>query len=998
MKKAKLFASIASICFAFAVLVFGIYAAEQVNYQVNGTLTYEVNDCYVTVETSVYYSPTSYTQQDLYSKMEVIVDSSSGTSGLTHVPYNNLNYNSYLDTSDGANQKQINMVFEGKRNNSPKQAYFIVMTVTNIGGRDINIGVNTPISLPNNVYSINSGLCTSVGTGTDNAKRLVVAFSLEDKLSPVTPRTGQETTSYSMSLKAEIDDEDTTELNVYDYNQSTGAITKTSRTEELAIDLCVPSYVNGHKVTKALDFSDCTQLTSISIPSTVTEMGENIFYNCPNLRSLTLPFVGKKNYDSLQDLVNLEGGLYLRGSMHYMFGEWGEWGPDNNFERIYTEIFDWPLPGLSCPYEELDDFSSTYDLPKHLTTIHLLYGCKCINAFCFCNMEGNNFPITNFYIPCTVSRLEAFCFTRAKLSNTDFMEHINYIGYWSMGFCRLDNVTIYNGEIAEAAFNASDLKTIRIMSGVTEIGNYAFSGCQQVREITIEEGISSIGVRAFDDIGKLGGLSSITIPASVTYIGDDAFNTQDSNHLKTIILKGGNVNIDGRDSHPFFYGYCSEESDWELDYHFNYIDGYSLYVPEEYYDRYANDPKWADYFEAGVLKSDYEISLFKVTYQVPDGVMEMVYNEEISDYEEKMPLVNLLNRTDQNCWHQFNSSVVSRDHMDGSANYIFRVCDNVTNAIYTDVSVIPSDDIQYSIRVKSGYVVYIYYFNYGSDTFVPGMYAYELEFPRSDTILKEDKEGKDIIFGRDVTKIRFVLTRYKYVSENDEKNGEKPLYTPTKILPYQVTTSMLDDMRLSPMNTKDVEQDNGNSKIFVGYYKPGYAIEMPYMMTVPYKDYNHLGWMTDNSNEDSAMMSIDSSQVEKFGSINVYALWNPNVRGLYFNLNFRAANEYIKIDGINVTEYGTNMLMADILDYVFAMKSIQELMTENGIDIDDYGYPTNYQISGLSMPQGKKGAFAEYNSYWDNWSVRGSTMGNDFDNWGVHFTSGDVYICVDSWY
>ena len=130
MKKTKLFASIASICLAFAVLVFGIYAAEQVNYQINGTLTYEVNDCYVTVETSVYYSPDRYTQDQLYSKMETIV-ATGQTQGLTLYPTSNLNYNSYLDTGEGANQKQLNLVFEGKKHNSPKQAFFIIMNVTN---------------------------------------------------------------------------------------------------------------------------------------------------------------------------------------------------------------------------------------------------------------------------------------------------------------------------------------------------------------------------------------------------------------------------------------------------------------------------------------------------------------------------------------------------------------------------------------------------------------------------------------------------------------------------------------------------------------------------------------------------------------------------------------------------------------------------------------------------------------------------------------------------
>ena len=158
-----------------------------------------------------------------------------------------------------------------------------------------------------------------------------------------------------------------------------------------------------------------------------------------------------------------------------------------------------------------------------------------------------------------------------------------------------------------------------------------------------------------------------------------------------------------------------------------------------------------------------------------------------------------------------------------------------------------------------------------------------------------------------------------------------------------------------------------------------------------------MDWLTNDQDEDSGIATIPASDVVAYGNTTVYALWNKKIRNVYFNLNFNGDEDYIKVDGISVDKYGTNVSMRDILDAVFAMQSIQDLMSDRGITFDGDGYPTNYHISGLSMPQGKKGAFAEYNSYEDNWIVRGSTMGNDFDNWAVHFTSGDVYICVDSW-
>ena len=75
--------------------------------------------------------------------------------------------------------------------------------------------------------------------------------------------------------------------------------------------------------------------------------------------------------------------------------------------------------------------------------------------------------------------------------------------------------------IVVATFSyCSGLTSITIPNSVTSIGNEAFQHCSGLTSVNIGNSVTSIGEYAFDDCS---GLTSITIPTSVTSIGDCAF-------------------------------------------------------------------------------------------------------------------------------------------------------------------------------------------------------------------------------------------------------------------------------------------------------------------------------------------------------------------------------------------------------------------------------------------------------------------------------------------
>ena len=75
-----------------------------------------------------------------------------------------------------------------------------------------------------------------------------------------------------------------------------------------------------------------------------------------------------------------------------------------------------------------------------------------------------------------------------------------------------------------AFYGCAGLTSITIPDSVTSIGDYAFSGCTSLTSVSIPDSVTSIGNSAFYDCTSL---TNIAIPDSVTSIGEDVFyNTE----------------------------------------------------------------------------------------------------------------------------------------------------------------------------------------------------------------------------------------------------------------------------------------------------------------------------------------------------------------------------------------------------------------------------------------------------------------------------------------
>ena len=355
------------------------------------------------------------------------------------------------------------------------------------------------------------------------------------------------------------------------YTSTDGNIVTPYETDVFGVNIISNEYKDGQGIitfdgpVKSVGedaFYFCKSLTSITIPEGVTSIGRSAFAYCSSLTTVTLP----EGVTSIED-----------NTFHYCSSLTAITIPEG-VTSIGENAFYFckSLTALTIPEGVTNIGDNTFQYCSSLTAITIPEGATSIGAWAFSGCSS----LTAITIPNTVTSIGTFAFSKcsslpsitipegvtsiegcmfsgcSSLTTITIPESVTSIGSSAFEDCSsLTSIVVESGNtiydsrencnaIIETATNTlvAGCKSTIIPNTVTSIGAGAFQYCSSLTSITIPNSVTSIGGWAFYGSS----LTSINIPNSVTSIGSSTFSSCSS--LTSIVVESGNTIYDSREN------------------------------------------------------------------------------------------------------------------------------------------------------------------------------------------------------------------------------------------------------------------------------------------------------------------------------------------------------------------------------------------------------------------------------------------------------------------
>ena len=310
--------------------------------------------------------------------------------------------------------------------------------------------------------------------------------------------------------------------------------------------------ITGGTEIKSTAFLHCNYLTSITLPASISHIGEAAFQYCEALTSIIIPdgvtsidsraFYGCKSLTSvtIPESVTSIGESAFSGC--------------SNLANVYiTSIEAW------CKI----NFENISSNPLYFAD----------------NLYVNKERVTSIIIPDTIQTILPYAFSHPGFTNITIPGNVKNIGEGAFQNCsNLTSITLpysfgthfatetHFGYIFGAAsyfenseYVPSSLKTVTITGETTCIDEYAFYGCASLTSITIPDSVTSIGVGAFSGCSSL---ESITLP----FVGDSVKTGKDTYQYPFGYIFGKSSYVGGEATKQYYCGSSTTSATYDTYY------------------------------------------------------------------------------------------------------------------------------------------------------------------------------------------------------------------------------------------------------------------------------------------------------------------------------------------------------------------------------------------------------------------------------------------------
>ena len=318
----------------------------------------------------------------------------------------------------------------------------------------------TSVTIPNSVTSIGN-------SAFENCSRLT-SVTIPNSVTSI----GESAFSSCSGLTSIVVNSGNTE---YDSRDNCNAIIETS-TNTLISGCKNTNIPNSVTTIGRYAFYGCSGLTSVTIPNLVTSIGTNAFYGCSGLTSVRLNSnaIVSSYYSSSSTI----GSIFGSQVEEYIIGD--------NVTSIGNNAF-WnctSLTSVTIPKSVTSIGSQAFSGCSGLTSVIIPNSVTSIGGGAFSGCSG----LTSVIIPNSVTSIGNSAFHHCNgLMSVTIGNSVTSIGSYAFSGCSgLTSVIIPNSvtSIGNSAFHhCNGLMSVTIGNSVTSIGSYAFLGCSGLNEL-----------------------------------------------------------------------------------------------------------------------------------------------------------------------------------------------------------------------------------------------------------------------------------------------------------------------------------------------------------------------------------------------------------------------------------------------------------------------------------------------------------------------------------